>query len=86
MSAVAFSQDEIMDNRSMIFEMHLVFQNNPSTRIIIKTGYVFIRLELLKTAPIGVSLERVFIRVYLFFVLPEKIARQTEEILKGYAL
>jgi hypothetical protein len=44
--------------------MHLAFQDNPITRNIVRTRYIFVRFKLIKAAPIGMLLEGVFTRVY----------------------
>ena len=75
-----------MDDSCMVFEMHLAFQNHPSTRIAIGTWYSLACFEMVESAPIGVSLEGVFARVNLFFVLPGEITHQAEETLPAFAL
>jgi hypothetical protein len=44
----------------MILEMHLPFQDNSSTRRIVRARDLFVQLVLTEAAPIGMSLKRTF--------------------------
>jgi len=65
-------------------EMYLPLQNNSLASEIIGARDIFVRLILSEAAPSGISLKRIFIREDILLVIPEKIARQIEEILKPF--
>jgi len=73
-----------MDPGYIALEIHLPLQNNSPTSEIIGVRDIFVRLILIKAAPIDISLKRIFIRENILLIILEKITRQIEETLKPF--